>query len=221
MDLAINDIRSRIMCHRGYWSSELGITPLQKNSWEAFERAIDFGFAIETDLRDYAGSIIISHDVPTEQNSSSLVGFAKFLELNFPGTLALNIKSDGLVNLLSAFNRQLSLIDHFFFDLSIPELLQYQACELNTAIRISEYESLGLLTAPYVWIDSFGQDHWNRKNISKLLLNSSIQFTFVSPELHGFDPANAWHEIGSLFLENPNFRICTDFPREFERSLPK
>ena len=69
MYFVINDIRSRIMCHRGYWSGELGIAPLQKNSWEAFERAIDFGFGIETDLRDYAGSVVISHDVPTEQNS--------------------------------------------------------------------------------------------------------------------------------------------------------
>jgi hypothetical protein len=190
MDLAINDIRSRIMCHRGYWSGELGIAPLQKNSWEAFERAIDFGFGIETDLRDYAGSIVISHDVPTDQNSSRFVGFAKFLELNFPGTVALNIKSDGLANLLSVFNPRLSLIDHFFFDLSIPELLQYQACELNTAIRISEYDS-------------------------------SMQFVFVSPELHGFDPVDMWNEIGPLFLDCPNLRICTDFPREFQNSLPK
>jgi hypothetical protein len=221
MDLAINDIRSRIMCHRGYWSGELGIAPLQKNSWEAFERAIDFGFGIETDLRDYAGSIVISHDVPTDQNSSRFVGFAKFLELNFPGTVALNIKSDGLANLLSVFNPRLSLIDHFFFDLSIPELLQYQACELNTAIRISEYESMDLLTAQYVWIDSFGQGHWNRKNLSQLLLNSSMQFVFVSPELHGFDPVDMWNEIGPLFLDCPNLRICTDFPREFQNSLPK
>ena len=221
MDLVINDIRSRIMCHRGYWSGELGIAPLQKNSWEAFERAIDFGFGIETDLRDYAGSIVISHDVPTEQNSSRLVGFAKFLELNFSGTLALNIKSDGLANLLSVFNPKLSQIDHFFFDLSIPELLEYQACELNTAIRISEYESMDLLTAQYVWIDSFGQGHWNRKSLSQLLINSSMQFAFVSPELHGFDPVDLWHEIGPLFLDYPNLRICTDFPREFQKSLPK
>lgn len=221
MDMAIHDIRSRIICHRGYWSPELGITPLQKNSWGAFERAIDFGFGIETDLRDYAGSIVISHDVPTEQDSSSLIDFANFLELNFSGTLALNIKSDGLADLLTSFQQKLSSIDHFFFDSSIPELLQYQEYGFNTAVRLSEYESMDLLKAPYVWIDSFGQGHWNRKNISQLLLSTSIQFAFVSPELHGFDPIDAWHEIGSLFLENPNFLVCTDFPREFERSLRK
>ena len=49
----------RILAHRGYWKK-----PEEKNSKTAFLRALEFGFGIETDLRDSGGQVVVSHDMP-------------------------------------------------------------------------------------------------------------------------------------------------------------
>ena len=47
-----------IIAHRGLWNSKI-----QQNSKEAIKNAINDGFSIETDIRDYDGAKIgISHD---------------------------------------------------------------------------------------------------------------------------------------------------------------
>ena len=98
-----------IIAHRGFW-----IKSNQKNSVEAFKLALENGFGIETDLRDFNGNIVISHDVPTE----SCITFHDFMAIVQeypPQTLSLNIKSDGLQELSK---KDLgSYTDYFFFDM--------------------------------------------------------------------------------------------------------
>ena len=52
---------------------------MKKNTLSAFTRAFDNGFGVETDLRDYNGTLVISHDVPQEE---SLL-FEDFLKIIF------------------------------------------------------------------------------------------------------------------------------------------
>ena len=82
------------IAHRGWWHN-----PEEKNSELAIRRALDAGYGLETDLRDHAGRIVISHDPPGSQGEPEF-DFEQLLrlyrELGATGTLALNIKSDGL-----------------------------------------------------------------------------------------------------------------------------
>lgn len=49
-----------IIAHRGYW-----LNPSEKNTTLAFSRALQYGFGIETDFRDFDGALVVSHDPPS------------------------------------------------------------------------------------------------------------------------------------------------------------
>ena len=89
----------RIISHRGYWKHEI-----EKNSLTALLRSLNTGFGLETDIRDYSGELVISHDIP----GKSVLSFDDFLQCSVNLcveknlTLGLNIKSDGLAAKLSA-----------------------------------------------------------------------------------------------------------------------
>jgi hypothetical protein len=51
----------KILAHRGQWN-----LPEKKNSLSAFERAFSNGYGIETDIRDYKGELVISHNIADE-----------------------------------------------------------------------------------------------------------------------------------------------------------
>ena len=53
----------KIIAHRGFWKIES-----EKNTMLALERAIENGFGFETDLRDYAGKLVISHNPPDRKS---------------------------------------------------------------------------------------------------------------------------------------------------------
>ena len=52
----------KIIAHRGFWKK-----PEKQNTLGAFYAAIKKGFGIETDVRDYKGKLVISHNVPNEK----------------------------------------------------------------------------------------------------------------------------------------------------------
>ena len=62
-----------ILSHRGYW-----ISPIEKNKDVAFNRSFSLGFGTETDVRDCAGKLVISHDMP-DGNEKTLEEFLKLL----------------------------------------------------------------------------------------------------------------------------------------------
>lgn len=47
-----------VLSHRGYWKNSL-----EKNKFVAFERSFSMGFGTETDIRDFNGELVISHDI--------------------------------------------------------------------------------------------------------------------------------------------------------------
>ena len=80
----------RIISHRGYWK-----TPSEKNTINAFQRSFDLGFGTETDIRDLAGEIVVSHDLPKgdEIRLEKFLALVSSYENAHSLTLALNIKS--------------------------------------------------------------------------------------------------------------------------------
>ena len=83
-----------IISHRGYW-----LESAEKNISLSFERSFNLGFGTETDIRDYNGELVISHDIPTT-SSMKIDDFFKLYKSQSDSLLALNLKSDGLHSIL-------------------------------------------------------------------------------------------------------------------------
>lgn len=208
-------LKGNILAHRGFWSSDD-----EKNSLVALTRALDNGYGIEIDLRDLNGRLVVSHDVP---EISSVIDISDFVDLyskysNPTSLLALNIKSDGLSFLIEKlFKSQKKLGENsVFFDMSIPEMIDFKNSGLPFLIRQSEYETIVSLTeyADGYWVDNFGANN-NQVNIAKDLLRNHKKVVFVSPELHKRNHKDIWSEISLKGLHlHSNFYLCTDFPSE-------
>ena len=48
----------RILSHRGYWNDKI-----EKNSLLALKTALEKGYGFESDVRDYMGNLVISHNI--------------------------------------------------------------------------------------------------------------------------------------------------------------
>ncbi len=205
VEIDLKDLRSRIYCHRGFWERKE-----DQNTASAIVAAVERGMAIETDIRDLNGKLVISHDVTYSPNN----GILELLKLNSP--TALNIKSDGLLNLdFHTVQQLLRSENSFAFDGSIPEMLNFRRANLPHALRISEYEQELPWETPYIWLDAFNSDWW----IEGELLNEFSEKHFVvvvSPELHGRQHLQVWEKVfEQISIGNPNLGVCTDFPDEF------
>lgn len=121
-----------IIAHRGLW-----LEHREQNTEEAFQRALKNGFGIETDIRDCCGEVVISHDLPVS-NCMDLDYFLAMCSLKPDLVLALNVKADGLQNkVLNSDIRN----SHFFFDMSVPDMLGYKQHGLKFYTRYSDIES--------------------------------------------------------------------------------
>ena len=206
--------RSKILAHRGYWTD---VT--EQNTIAALHRALSNGFGIETDLRDFDGELIISHDPPRSTSKMHCVELFHLVAVNkFRGRLALNIKSDGLQNFIVEVQKKFpSVADQFFvFDMSVPDMLGYERLGIQFYSRISDIEpSISLQDkAKGVWVDNFSGD-FEQIEAAIDLLRSDLTVAVVSPELHGRDYMPFWHTVKKAGLHlHANFEICTDHPFE-------
>ena len=102
-----------VLSHRGYWTSRE-----QRNTREAFLRSFSLGFGTETDVRDRAGTLVISHDPPVggEMTLDEFLALPGALEV----PLAINVKADGLAETLGAAMAAAGHRDWFAFDMSVP-----------------------------------------------------------------------------------------------------
>jgi len=204
-----------ILAHRGFWQK-----PEEKNSPAALRRALAEGFGIETDLRDHAGRLVISHD-PAGPDSFSAPDFlALCREINPLAPLALNIKADGLRPLLKSLLQHHPAQNYFCFDMSVPETLLYHRDGLRFFTRESEHEPAPVLYAPAagVWLDMFTGDWATPAHLSQHL-QAGKQVALVSPELHGRPHLPFWTSLrASPAARDPSLMLCTDHPqaaREF------
>ena len=196
-----------ILSHRGLWR-----TPAEKNSATAFERSFELGFGTETDLRDMAGKIVISHDMPT----GSEMTFAELLQIlngrNLP--LALNIKADGLTKKILETLREYHHTNYFTFDMSIPDMIFQVKKGLKVFSGLSDINPSAPLVdqTSGVWLDAFNSVWYTPATIIDLL-NQGKQVCVVSEDLHQRDNTAQWAMLKKNKLQqNEKILLCTDFP---------
>jgi hypothetical protein len=206
-----------ILAHRGYW-----LTPEEKNTPQAFMRAFEQGFGIETDLRDQAGKLVIAHDLPT----ADALLFDDFLTMykqhaSPQSVLALNIKADGLQALLAEALRKATIAPsaYFVFDMSVPDTMGYLKANLTTFSRISDVEPIPAFAqqAKGFWLDAL-EAEWLTEPWLQAYQQTypSHPLSVVSPELHRRPHLAAWQAWRSRLAEWPKNTIlfCTDYPTE-------
>jgi hypothetical protein len=203
----------KIISHRGFWINEY-----EKNTVSAFIRSLECGYGVETDVRDYNGELVISHDIPSQEVylfDEFLATYCKFSEKKATSLcIAINIKSDGLQNKVKKLLDKYKIQDYFVFDMSVPDTISYIEQGVVTFSRVSELESNNTLNsmANGIWLDQFYGD-WYEADLIKELINSYNQVCIVSPELHNRSKDRCWE----ILLQLPEkFRskiiLCTDLP---------
>lgn len=205
-----------VLSHRGLWR-----TAQEKNTEVSFRRSFQSGFGTETDIRDYCGELVISHDIADSKSMPLYYFLEIYSSYSKDLPLALNIKSDGLQsNLLKALNKY-KISNYFVFDMSVPDAMGYLKLGLKLFTRQSEFETTPSFyeCAHGVWLDEFNE-HWiTRIEILKHLTNKK-RVCIVSPELHNRSNEIEWADYknicDSLQIKD-HLMICTDYPEEANR----
>lgn len=197
-----------IIAHRGFW-----LKVSEQNTKAAFKRALSYGFGIETDLRDRNQSIVISHDMSTSENMK-IEEFFALCHAAPDVTLALNVKADGLQKTLKTIT---PTNFHFYFDMSVPDMLGYLERNMNVYTRYSNIESEPALIdkCKGVWLDNFKDEKLDEVAL-KTYLKLGKYVVLVSPELHKRDKLEYWNQLKSFLNDNMIYKtkvgLCTDYP---------
>lgn len=201
----------KIIAHRGYWKTEL-----EKNTMTALKRAIDCGYGFETDLRDCRGELVISHNPPTGNEITVKSIFEMYSQKQSDVPLALNIKADGLQEMLAELVAKYNINNYFVFDMSVCDTLPYISQHFKIASRRSEYEKdmPFYMNSATVWVDFFMNDSLVRSEVERILKDGKIACV-VSPELHGRDYFDVWNQL--KYINNTNLYLCTDYPEKADK----
>ena len=197
----------KILSHRGFWQE-----PDQRNTLAAFARSLNHGFGLETDVRDHEGRLVISHDVPKGGEPDFHQVLRLFHCKHLP--LALNIKADGLADLVNEAMSSYQIEKWFAFDMSIPDMRSCLDRKVPVFARASEVEN----DPPWIeevvgiWFDSFAGDNYDAGRIAEYL-HGGKQVCIVSPELHKRPWQSVWRSIEAL-SEHAGLMLCTDHPEQ-------
>ena len=201
----------KVLSHRGYWKVEE-----ERNTEIAFKRSFSLGFGTETDIRDFSGSLVISHDIATgaEISLTDFLALANSSNVSGSMTLALNVKADGLASHVGRALKDLSNLDCFVFDMSVPDMMAYFDEGIPVFTRMSEVEQqpAWLDRSAGVWLDGF-ESEWFSNSLILDLLGKQKRVCIVSPDLHRRSHLAFWKRIKPLAHES-RLLLCTDFPEQ-------
>lgn len=200
----------KIIAHRGFWKTET-----EKNSMIALKRAVDYGFGFETDFRDCAGNVLISHNPPVGNEITADDVFKMYQDSSSNMPLALDIKADGLQDVMLKLFKKYNITNYFMVDMSVCDTVVCVEKGITIASRSSEYEP----TLPFydhskvVWIDYFDGRTDIVEEINKYIIDGKIPCV-VSPELHHLP----YDEMWKVLKENiqGEYYLCTDYPDKAE-----
>lgn len=200
-------MRVKIIAHRGFWKKAD-----EMNSLAAFERALLNGYGVETDIRDYAGKLVISHNIA----SVNSIEFKRFIELysqmESDEPLAINIKADGIQELLYEILKENKIENYFVFDMSVPEQIIYLKRGFKTFTRMSDFEPCPVLEEQSlgVWMDEWEQAWINLSAIKKYRQKKKL-VSIISSEIHDRNNQKLWRQLKEVKYDE-GIMLCTDIP---------
>ena len=198
-----------IISHRGLWKNIE-----EKNTEKAFIESFNLGIGTETDLRDYLGKIVISHDMP----NGGEITFEEVLQIMDGRNLllALNIKADGISDEIKKLLNKYNHTNYFTFDMSIPDLVYQIKQEMKILTGLSDIlrEPVLLDKCEGIWLDCFYSD-WYDECLIDEYLNKGKKVCIVSSDLHKRDTKNQWDIIKkSKNINSDKLILCTDKPKD-------
>ena len=199
----------QILAHRGYWN-----TDIESNSPKALKTALENGYGFESDVRDFNGNIVISHNIATENSQNAEEVFRWLYEFNNQYCFAINIKADGLKELIQSYLMKYQISNYFLFDMSVPQMVEYRDMKLKFFTRQSEIEQNPCMydDANGVWIDGVWSTDWITKELLEEHLENGKQICIVSPDLHGNSYYDFWEKLKAWNLNQSDVFLCTDYP---------
>lgn len=201
----------KILSHRGYWNKFI-----LANSPMALRTSLEKGFGFESDVRDYFGDMVISHNIADASCQKAEEVFSWLHEFQDQYCFAINIKADGLKDILKNYLDKYSISNYFLFDMSVPQMVEFRELGLRYFTRQSEVEPIPCLyeEAAGVWIDGFWNTDWITPKIILDHINKGKEVCLVSPDLHGNSYMEFWSRLKQMNYENDKLILCTDHPNE-------
>ena len=141
--------------------------------------SIEFG--VEADLRSENKKIYLHHD-PFKKGES----FEKWIKYYKHKILILNVKEEGLEDMVIKILKKNKIKNFFFHDQTFSTLLK-NMFKTRVSIRFSEYEDLKkknylFKKIRWLWLDNFNQIELSKK-FYNYLKNKKVKICMVSPEL--------------------------------------
>lgn len=197
----------KIIAHRGMWKKRE-----DGNTMAGFQAAFNKGYGIETDIRDYNGKIVVSHNIATEESFLFEDVLKLYKDLGGNTSLAINIKADGLQKSLKELLQQYKIENYFVFDMSIPEQVAFHKEQFKVFTRMSEFEPVPVLLdkAQGIWMDEW-ENSWINTDVIKKYIEKGKLISIISPEIHGRDKSVLWDNL-KQFKNFDEIMLCTDIP---------
>jgi hypothetical protein len=202
----------KILAHRGYWNESI-----ERNSPIALRTALEKGYGFESDVRDYMEKMVISHNIADASCQDAEEVFKWLHEYNDDYCFAINIKADGLKDILKDYFSKYSITNYFLFDMSVPQMVEFREMELRYFTRQSEVEPKPCMyeDAAGVWIDGFWSTDWITKELLEKHIQNGKEVCLVSPDLHGRkEYKDFWKGLLNSGIDLGKIILCTDHPDE-------
>lgn len=202
----------KILAHRGYWNKNI-----ERNSPQALRAALEHGYGFESDVRDYAEHLVISHNIATATSQDAEEVFKWLHEFDNKYCFAINIKADGLKDILTSFIDKYFITNYFLFDMSVPQMVEFRERGLRFFTRQSEIEPEPVMykDAAGVWIDGFWSNDWITKDLLDNHIKNGKEICIVSPDLHGKENyKDFWQKLINDKINLDKVILCTDHPDE-------
>ncbi len=199
----------KILAHRGYWNNQI-----KKNSLEAIKRALENGYGFESDVRDFMGRIVISHNIADASSQPVEEVFQWLHEYEDQYCFAINIKADGMKDILKIYIDKYNITNYFLFDMSVPQMIEFREAGLRYFTRQSEVEPEPCMyeDASGIWIDGFWSVDWITEDMLREHISARKEICLVSPELHGKSYIEFWEKLKLWDLKDAPILLCTDYP---------